>query len=303
MSDDDQPVSDAELTALLRTVSDDPTLEPPSRDRVRDAMFAEFDAVAGDFVSSDSRELPSMVLIEPEEDRSRPRRRPSISAWLAAAAACVVVLALFGVASLRNEPSEYDAGVPASPTTVSGVDEPAAFLDTVSPRSVLDDTTYRTDEILDGVSFEGAAGLRLVALRPGLIVMDSVSEGGDLLARFSLFEADQREIREVIDTASEDGRLRVESLQFTAGGRSLPREDLTVTSDGVADFGCTARTECLPLVAPIDDRDPSVWAPGENSLVEVKTADPSVFALVQSTSFPNPLLSQAFEIIESLRFE
>lgn len=303
MSDDDQPVSDDKLSALLRTVSDDPTFRPPSRDRIRESMFAEFDAVAGESASSELRELPSVVPIEMEEDHGRPRRGSSGSAWLAAGAACVVVLVLVAMASLRNEPQETDASVPESPLTVPAADEPAALLDLGSPVSVLDDTTYRTDELLDGVSFEGAAGLRLAALRPGLIVMDSVSDRGDLLARITLFEADQEEVRDVIDNAVENGQLRVESLQFTAGARSLPREDLTVSSDGVADLGCTEQTECLPLVAPTDDLDPAVWAAGENSLVEVKTADPSVFVLVQSTSFPNPLLGQAFEIIESLQFE
>ena len=302
MSDDGRSVSDDELTALLRTVSDDPAIEAPGRDRVRESMLAEFDEVAGEFVSSQPQELPSLALVE-LEDHGRPRRRPSISALLAAGAACVVVLVLVAVASLRNDPGEPEASVPVPLPTVPAADEPATLPDVGSPVSVLDDTTYRTDEFLDGVSFEGAAGLRLVALRPGLIVMDSVSNGGDLLARISLFEADQGEVRDVIDTAVENGQLRVESLQFTARDRSLPRQDLTVTSDGVADLECTTPTECLPLVVPIDDLDPSVWAPGENSLVEVRTADPSVFALVQSTSFPNPLLGQAFEIIESLRFE
>ena len=56
MTDDDQPVPDHELAALLRRVSNDLTLQPQYRDRARAAMFAEFDAIVAGIGTTDSKE-------------------------------------------------------------------------------------------------------------------------------------------------------------------------------------------------------------------------------------------------------
>ena len=176
-------------------------------------------------------------------------------------------------------------------------------LTTESLPIVLDDTTYQTEYIRDGVAFGGADGLQLVALRPGLMVMDSVSDGGDLRARVSVFEAEQTAVADVIDAAVEDGHLQVSAAQFTGADRSLRRQDLTLTGEGVADLECIAQGGCLSLLDGIDEFDPSIWARSENFLVELSSGEPSVFVLVQTKAFGDPLLSQAFEIIDSLRLD
>jgi len=153
------------------------------------------------------------------------------------------------------------------------------------------------------VAFGGADGLQLVALRPGLLVMDSVSDGGDLSARISVFEAEPTAIADVIDRAVEDGDMQVSAAQFTGGEQSLRRQDITVTGDGVADLECIAQSGCLPLVDGAYEFDPSIWARSENFLVEASPGEPSVFVLVQTTAFGDPLLSQAFEIINLLRLD
>ncbi len=91
------------------------------------------------------------------------------------------------------------------------------------------------------LAFSGADGLQLVALRPGLLVMDSVSDGGDLRARVSIFEAEPTAVADVIDGAVEDGDMQVLVAQFTGADRSLRRQDLTVTGEGVADLECIAQ--------------------------------------------------------------
>ncbi len=165
---------------------------------------------------------------------------------------------------------------------------------------MLDDATYRTDDIRNGVAFGGADGLQLVALRPGLLVMDSVSDGGDLRARVSVFEAEPTAVADVIDGAVEDGDMQVSVAQFTGSDQSLRRQDLTVTGEGIADLECIAQSGCLPLLDGVDEFDPSIWARSENFLVEASPGEPSVFVLVQTKAFGDPLLSQAFEIIDSL---
>ena len=307
MTDDDQPVPDDELAALLRRVSDDLTLQPQYRDRARAAMFAEFDAIVADTGTADSKEHLSVVpAIELDEERRPPSSRSFVSGWAAVAAACLLVLALAVMANLRNvstTSNATDPSVPRTPTTLLAVEDPARLLTSESLPMVLDDATYRTDEIRDGVAFGGADGLQLVALRPGLMVMDSVSDGGDLRARVSVFEAEPTAVADVIDGAVEDGDMQVSAAQFTGADQSLQRQDLTVTGEGVADLECVAQSGCLPLVDGVDEFDPSIWARSENFLVEASPGEPSVFVLVQTRAFGDPLLSQAFEIIDSLRLD
>ena len=307
MTDDDQTVPDDELAALLRRVSDDVTRQPQYRDRARAAMFAEFDAIAADTGAADSKEHLSVVpAIEFDEERRRPSRRSFVAGWSAAAAASLIVLTLVVFANLSNVSTTSDAtdaSVPRTLVTLPAVDESARPLTTESMPIVLDDATYRTGEIRDGVTFSGADGLQLVALRPGLLVVDSVSDGGDLRARVSVFEAEPTAVADVIDGAVEDGDVQVSLAQFTGADQSLRRQDLTVTGEGVADLGCIAQSGCLPLVDGIDEFDPSIWARSENFLLEASPGEPSVFVLVQTRAFGDPLLSQAFEIIDSLRFD
>jgi hypothetical protein len=307
MTDDDQPVPDDELAALLRRVSDDSTLQPQYRDRARAAMFAEFDAIVADTGTADSRDHLSVVpAIEFDEQRRPPSSRSFVSGWAAVAAACLIVLTLAVMANLRNVSTTRNAtdpSVPRTPTTLLAVEDPARLLTSESLPIVLDDATYRTDEIRDGVTFGGADGLQLVALRPGLVVMDSVSDGGDLQARVSVFEAEAAAVADVIDGAVEDGDMQVSAAQFTGADQALRRQDLTVTGEGVADLECVAQSGCLPLVDGVDEFDPSIWARSENFLIEASPGEPSVFVLVQTRAFGDPLLSQAFEIIDSLRLD
>jgi hypothetical protein len=304
MTEDDQPVPDDELAALLRRVSDDLTLQPQHRDRARAAMFAEFDTIVEDTGNADPNERLSMApAIELDEERRRPSSRSFVAAWSGAAAACLIVLTLVVVANLRNVSSTSDAPVPSTPATLPAVEDPARPLTTESLPIVLEDATYRTNDIRDGVAFSGADGLQLVALRPGLLVMDSVSDGGDLRARVSIFEAEPTAVADVIDGAVEDGDMQVSAAQFTGGDQSLRRQDVTVTGEGVADLECLAQSGCLPLVDGVDEFDPSIWARSENFLVEASPGEPSVFVLVQTKAFGDPLLSQAFDIIDSLRLD
>jgi hypothetical protein len=305
--DDDQPVPDDELAALLRRVSDDLTLQPQYRDRARSAMFAEFDAIVTGAGAADSKEHLSVVpAIEFDEERRRPSRRSFVSGWSAAAAACLIVLTLALVANLRNESATStatDPSVPSTPAALPAVEDPVRALTTESLPIVLDDATYRTDEIRNGATFGGADGLQLVALRPGLMVLDAVSDGGDLRARVSVFEAEPTSVADVIDGAVEDGDMQVSAAQFSGADQSLRRQDLTVTGEGVADLDCIAQRGCLPLVDDVDEFDPSIWARSENFLVEAIPGEPSVFVLVQTKAFGDPLLSQTFEIINSLRLD
>lgn len=307
MTDDDQSVPDDELAALLRRVSDDSTLQPQYRDRARAAMFAEFDAIVADTGTNHSKEHLSVVpAIEPDEERRRPSSRSFVASWSAVAAACLIVLTLVVVANLRNVSSTSDApdpAVPTTPATLPAVEGPARPLTTESLPIVLEDATYRTDEIRDGVAFIGADGLQLVALRPGLLVMDSVSDGGDLRARVSIFEAEPTAVADVINGAVEDGDMQVSVAQFTGGDQPMQRQDLSVTAEGVADLECIAQSGCLPLVDGVDEFDPSIWARSENFLVEASPGEPSVFVLVQTKAFGDPLLSQAFDVIDSLRLD
>jgi hypothetical protein len=307
MTDDDQPVLDDELAALLRRVSDDLTLQPQYRGRARSAMFAEFDAIVADTGRADSKERPSvMPAIELDEERRRPSSRSFVSGWSAAAAACLIVLTLVAVANLRDVSTKSPAtepSVPTTPATLPAVEDQPLPLTTESLPIVLGDATYRTDDIRDGIAFGGADGLHLVALRPGLIVMDSVSDGGDLRARVSVFEMEQTAVADVIDAAVEDGHLQVTAAQFTGGDQSLRRQDLTMTSGGIADLECIAQSGCLPLADGVDEFDPSIWARSENFLVEASPGERSVFVLVQTKTFSDPLLSQAFEIIDSIRLD
>jgi hypothetical protein len=307
MTDDNQPVPDDELAALLRRVGDDLTLQPQYRDRARAAMFAEFDAIVADTGTADSKEHLSVVpAIELDEERRRPSSRSFVSLWLAAAAACLIVLTLAALVNLRDVSTTSDAtdpSVPRTPATLPAVEDPARPLTTESLPIVLDDATYRTDDIRNGVAFAGADGLQLVALRPGLLVMDSVSDGGDLRARVSIFEAESTAVADVIASAVEDGDLQVSAAQFTGADQTLRRQDLTVTGEGVADLECIGQSGCLRLRDGVDEFDPSVWARSENFLVEASPGDPSVFVLVQTKAFGDPLLSQAFEIIDSLRLD
>ena len=118
MTDDDQPVPDDELAALLRRVSNDLTLQPQYRDRARAAMFAEFDAIVADTGTADSKEHLSVVpAIELDEERRRPSSRSFVSGWAAVAAACLLVLTLVVVANLRNVSTTSDATDPSVPRT------------------------------------------------------------------------------------------------------------------------------------------------------------------------------------------
>ena len=307
MTDDDQPVPDDELAALLRRVSDDVTLQPQDRDRARAAMFAEFDAIVAETGTADSKGHLSVVPgIELDEERRQPSSRSFVSGWAAAAAACLIVLTLAAMGNLRNvstTSNATDPPVPRTPTTLLAVEDPARLLTSDSLPILLDDATYRSDSIRDGVAFGGADGLQLVALRPGLIVMDSVSDGGDLPARVSVFEAEPTAVADVIDGAVETGDMQVSAAQFTGADQSLRRQDLTVTGEGVVDLECVEQSGCLPLVDAVDEFDPSIWARSENFLVEASPGEPSVFVLVQTKAFGDPLLSQAFEIIDSLRLD
>ena len=305
MTEDDQPVSDDELAALLRRVSDDMTLQPQYRDRARTSMFAEFDAIVSDGGRSNSQQrLSAVPPIEFDEEPSRPPTRSFVSGWSAAVAACLIVLTLVVVANLRDVSTRSDATEPTlpPPTLPAAVDQPR-LLTTESLPIVLDDAMYRTDDIRNGIAFGGADGLQLVALRPGLLVLDSVSDSGDLRARVSVFEADPTVVGDVIDAAVEDGHLQVSAAQFTGGDQSLRRRDLTVSGEGIDALGCIAQSGCLPLVDGVDDFDPSIWARSENFLVDVSPGEPSVFVFVQTKDFGDPLLSQAFEIIDSLRLD
>lgn len=76
-----------------------------------------------------------------------------------------------------------------------------------------------------------------------------------------------------------------------------------MTGAGIADLECIAQSGCVPLADDVDEFDPSIWARSENFLVEVSPGEPSVFVLVQTKTFSDPLLSQAFEIIDSLRLD
>ena len=307
MTDDDQPVADDEMAALLRRVSNDVTLQPQYRDRARAAMFAEFDAIVANTGTADSKEhLWVVPAVELDEERRRSSSRRFVSGWSAAAAACLIVLTLAVVANLRNGSTTSDAtdlSAPRTPATLPPVGGQARPLTAASLPILLDDATYRTDDISDGLAFDGAGGLQLVALRPGLMVMDLASDGGDLQARVSVFEAEPNAVAEVIDGAVEDGDIQISAAQFTAADQSLQRRDLTVTGEGVADLECIGQSGCLPLVDGVDEFDPSIWARSENFLIEASPGEPSVFVLVQTRAFGDPLLSQAFEIIDSLRLD
>jgi len=265
-------------------------------------MFAEYDSIVARSVSSGSENHISVVPANGDE-AARPRklRRSFVLAGSAAAAAFLVVLALVVMTDSRDTPATTDASVPGTQVTLPPTDDPAQPLIAASPPIALGDATYRTDEIVDGVTFSGADGLELVALRPGLVVMDSVSASGDLRGRVTVFEAEPASIADTLEAAEADGHLQVSAAQFAASDRSLRRQDLTVTADGVTALECEAQSGCLPLGVGGDEFDPSVWARSENFLVEAWPGDPSVFVLVQTRAFSDPLLSQAFEIIDSLR--
>jgi hypothetical protein len=316
MTDEHPPLEDDELAALLRRVSEDATLQPRHRERARAAMFAEFDAIVADADradtaradGADSGRLPPVVPAIELDDGSR-RRSTSGSrsaGWAAAAAAVVFVLALVVTANVRDDPATSDTVDPTpvtSPDTLPGVEDPPEPLSAESVGSSLDEATYETDAIGGGITFSNADGLQLVALRPGLLVLDSVSAGGDLRGRVSVFEADEAAIADVIEAAVDDGDLQITEAQFTGGDQPLRRRDLTVTGAGIADLGCVGQDGCLPLVAGDDELDPSVWPRSENFLVEARSGEPSIFVFVQTKTFGDPLLNQAFDIIDSLRLE
>lgn len=308
MTDDDQPVADDEIAALLQRISHDVTLQPQYRDRARAAMFAEFDAIVASTRTTDSKEHLSVVsATELVEARRRRSSRSFVPGWATvAAAACLIVLTLAAIVGLRNVSTTSNAtepSVPRTPATLPAVEDPARLLAPEFLPMVLDDATYRTDVLRDGVAFGGADGLQLVALRPGLMVMESVSDGGDLRARVSVFEAEPTAVAEVIDGAVEDGDVQISAAQFTGADRSLQRQDLTVTGEGIADLECIAQSGCLRLVDGVDEFDPSIWARSENFLIEASPGEPSVFVLVQTRTFGDPLLSQAFDIVDSLRLD
>ncbi len=165
----------------------------------------------------------------------------------------------------------------------------------------LGDETYRTDAIRGGLSFSGADGLQLVELRPGLVVLDDISADGDVRGRVSVFAADPTVVEGVVSAAVEDGYLQATGALFTGSGEALSRQDLTVTGDGLADLACVSQSACIPLGDDEELFDPSVWARSENFLVEASPGAPAIFVLVQTKGFGDPLLSQSFEIIDSLR--
>lgn len=306
MTDEDPHIDDDKLAALLRRVGDDSTLRPQHRERSRAAMFAEFDATVADADGVDSAERLSVVpTIEVEEERHRSARGSSVVRWTAAAAACSV-LTLIVVANLRDDSATSDTVDRPLPTpfeTLPGVEDPLEQLTAASVPLLLNDATYRTGVIRDGLAFASADGLQLVALRPGLMVLDVVSNAGDLRSRVSVFEADQAGVDEVIGAAVDNGYLQLSEARFTDGDQSLRRQDLTVTGEGIADLGCVGQDGCLPLVDGADEFDPSVWARSENFLVEASPGNPSIFVFVQTKTFGDPLLGQAFEIIDSFEFD
>ena len=312
MTDERPPLDDDELAALLRRVSEDAALQPRHRERARAEMFAEFDAIVAGRVDTaradgdDSGRTPPVVPpIELDDGlRHRSSSGPRLARWAAAAAAVVFVLALVVTANVRDDPATSDTVDPPPvtvPDTLPGVEGPPEPLTAESVGDSLGEAAYETDVIGGGLTFASADGLELVALRPGLLVLDSVSAGGDLRGRISVFEADSAAIADVIGVAVDDGHLQVTEAQFTGGDRPLRRRDLTVTGDAIADLDCVGQDGCLPLVAADDELDPSVWARSENFLVEVRSGEPSIFVFVQSRTFGDPLLTQAFDIIESLR--
>lgn len=307
MTDDDQPVTDDEMEALLRRVSDHMTLQPRNRDRARTEMFTHFDAIVANAGVADSNQhLSGLPAAQLDDEPLRRSTRRFVSGWTAAAAACLIVLALAVVANLRNDSTTSDAtdvSIPMTPATLPPVGGPSRPLAAASLPVLLDDATYRTDSIRDGLAFGGASGLQLVALRPGLMVMDSMSEDGDLRARISVFEADPVAVADVIDGGVADGDIQISAAQFTGADRSLRRQDLTVTGEGVTDLECIGQRGCLPLLDGVDEFDPSIWARSENFLVEASPGEESVFVLVQTRTFGDPVISQAFEIVDSLRFD
>jgi hypothetical protein len=313
MTDEHSSLEDDELAALLRRVSEDATLQPRHRERARAAMFAEFDAIVADADRADAdgadsgRLAPVVPAIELDDgSRRRSSSGSRLARWTAAAAAVVFVLALVVTANVRDDPATSDAVDPTPatpPDTLPGVEDPPEPLTAESLGAPLDEATYRADAIGGGLTFSSADGLELVALRPGLLVLDSVSAGGDLRGRVSVFEADGAAIADVIGAAVDDGHLQITEAQFTGGDRPLRRRDLTMTGEGIADLGCVGQDGCLPLVAGDDELDPSVWARSENFLVEASPGESSIFVLVQTKTFGDPLLNQAFDIIDSLRLE
>jgi len=307
MTDNGDSLPDDELAALLRRVGEDVALTPKNRDRARSEMLAEFDAIVGGAETDHSEATPSAVrVLEFNEQDDRPSTRSPLIWWSTAAAATLLVLTIVLVANLRTNQATSgtpDTTVPRTFATLPDVEEPARPLTTASPPILLEGVTYRTDEIRDGVEFAGVEGLQLVELRPGLIVLESVSNDGGVRARVSIFEAEASLVAGAIDNAVENGDVQVTSAQFNGADQTLQRQDLTITSKGVTDLDCVAQNGCLPLVEATDEFDPSVWARSENFLLEVSSGEPSVFVFVQTKSFGDPVLNQAFEIIDSLGFD
>lgn len=304
MTDDDRPIPDDELIALLRRISDSPALQPQHRDRARATMLAQFDAIVSGAEDVDEGEGVALSPpIELDDKRRRTSSRSFVAWGTAVAATCLVVVTLVVGANLSDDSATSDSAdrpLPISVETLPGVEAP---LTAVSFPVVLEAATYRTDDIRDGLAFSGAEGLHLVALGPGLMVLDSVSDGGDLDARVTVFQAERTAVNGVIDAAGDAGHLQIGQAQFAVENQSIRRRDLTVAAQGVADLGCVGQSGCLPLTDGAGEFDPSIWARSENFLVEAIPGDPSVFVLVQTKGFGDPLLSQAFEIIQSLRLD
>ena len=64
-------------------------------------------------------------------------------------------------------------------------------------------------------------------------------------------------------------------------------------------FAALARAKSLPIASKRAFNCAAFW----QRLGEASPGEPSVFVLVQTRAFGDPLLSQAFEIIDSLRFD
>lgn len=299
---DDGLVPEDRISELLGQVGEQTSPTAPERERARAAMLAEFDTiVAGRRVDEDSLTPPPAPAIELDQalrpsTSGAPRRWPVAAAGTAAG---LLVLVLAVVTSFRD-----DTATSVVPPTPTSLDVPTSTLDpplVLTGRSLplmLGDGVYRTDDIGEGLTFTGAAGLQLVDRRAGLLVLDEV-DGEQLRARISMFEADPEAIDSIIGTATDLGRLKVDEASFSVAGRSVPRWDLTITAEGLAELGCADQTGCLPLGA--GDDGPSIWGRSENFLVRLGPDDPTVFVLVQSTIFGDPVLGQAFEIIDSIR--
>lgn len=297
---------DDDIAALLRTVTGSSALTPPNRQRVLAEVLSEFDsAVArdetadGDAWSGDDIATGTTVsLIEPAPDAATRHRRPRSWWVVAAAAAAVVGLVVLGGSRLLDEdPAPVAQSVPGVDDSLPAVAVELPEVGNAGPVDVRG-VRYRTDDIANGLAFDGQPGLVLVEREDGLVVFEEPSFEGRS-ARLSIFEADPATVTSTLEDAEAAGHLLIGDTQFVVDGETIVRRDLTVTGAGRLDLGCAGQEACIELTDSDGLFAPAVWAGAENFLIETDVDGEAVFVLAQSVRFGDPIANSAAALVAS----